>query len=43
VAIPAVIAYNYFADKIRDIAIRCDSFSMEFLSYLERHLLRRKS
>jgi biopolymer transport protein TolQ len=43
VAIPAVIAYNYFADKIRDIAIRCDSFSMEFLSYLERNLLRRKS
>ncbi len=43
VAIPAVIAYNYFADKIRDIAIRCDSFSMEFLSVLERHMLRRKS
>ena len=43
VAIPAVIFYNYFADKIRDIAIRCDSFSMEFLSYLERNLLRRKS
>ncbi len=43
VAIPAVIAYNYFADKIRDIAIRCDSFSMEFLSFIERHLLRRKS
>ena len=43
VAIPAVIAYNYFADKIRDIAIRCDSFSMEFLSYLERNLLRRKA
>ncbi|MDA8422840.1 MAG: MotA/TolQ/ExbB proton channel family protein [Nitrospiraceae bacterium] len=42
VAIPAVIAYNYFADKIRDIAIRCDSFSMEYLSYLERNLLRRK-
>lgn len=42
VAIPAVIFYNYFADKIRDIAIRCDSFSMEFLSYLERNL-RRKS
>ncbi|HEX9019685.1 MAG TPA: MotA/TolQ/ExbB proton channel family protein [Nitrospirota bacterium] len=40
VAIPAVIAYNYFADKIRDIAIRCDSFSMEFLSFIERHLLR---
>jgi biopolymer transport protein TolQ len=43
VAIPAVIAYNYFADKIHDIANRCDSFSMEFLSYAERHLLRRKS
>ena len=43
VAIPAIIAYNYFADKIRDIAIRCDSFSMEFLSYLERNMLRRKS
>ncbi len=43
VAIPAVIAYNYFADKIRDVAIRCDSFSMEYLSYLERNMLRRKS
>jgi len=43
VAIPAVIAYNYFADKIRDIAIRCDSFSMEFLSFMERNLLRRKA
>jgi biopolymer transport protein TolQ len=43
VAIPAVIAYNYFADKIRDIGIRCDSFSMELLSVLERNLLRRKA
>ncbi|HTG01001.1 MAG TPA: MotA/TolQ/ExbB proton channel family protein [Nitrospirota bacterium] len=43
VAIPAVIAYNYFSDKIRDIAIRCDSFSMEYLSYLERYVLRRKA
>jgi biopolymer transport protein TolQ len=42
VAIPAVIAYNYFADKIRDMAIRCDSFSMEYLSFLERNMLRRK-
>jgi biopolymer transport protein TolQ len=40
VAIPAVIAYNYFSDKIKDIAIRCDSFSMEFLSFIERHVLR---
>ncbi len=43
VAIPAVIAYNYFADKIRDIAIRCDSFSMEFLSFIERRVLRKPS
>jgi len=40
VAIPAVIFYNYFSDKIRDIAIRCDSFSMEFLSFVERYVLR---
>ena len=43
VAIPAVIAYNYFSEKIRSIAIRCDSFSMEFLSFLERHILRGRS
>ena len=42
VAIPAVIAYNYFAEKIRGIATRMDSFSMEFLSFIERNLLRRK-
>ncbi|MFA5073544.1 MAG: MotA/TolQ/ExbB proton channel family protein [Nitrospirota bacterium] len=43
VAIPAVIAYNYFSDKIRNIAIRCDSFSMEFLSFVERHIVRGRS
>ena len=42
VAIPAVIAYNYFSDKIRGIATRMDSFSMEFLGFIERNLLRRK-
>lgn len=42
VAIPAVVAYNYFAEKIRDMAARMDSFSMEFLSFMERTLLRRK-
>lgn len=42
VAIPAVVAYNYFSEKIRDIAARMDSFSMEFLSFMERTLLRRK-
>jgi biopolymer transport protein TolQ len=43
VAIPAVIAYNYFAEKIRGIAIRMDSFSMECLSFIERSLARRQS
>ncbi len=42
VAIPAVISYNYFAEKIRGIATRMDSFSMEFASYVERTLLRRQ-
>jgi biopolymer transport protein TolQ len=42
VAIPAVIAYNYFSEKIRGIATRMDSFSMECLSFIERNLLRRK-
>ncbi len=43
VAIPAVIAYNYFSDKINGIATRMDSFSMEFLSFIERNLFRGKS
>ena len=43
VAIPSVIAYNYFAEKIRGIATRMDSFNMEFLSFIERTLLRRQS
>lgn len=42
VAIPAVVAYNYFTEKIRDIETRMDSFSMEFLSFVERTLLRRR-
>ncbi len=42
VAIPAVIAYNYFSERIRDMATRMDSFSLEFMSFLERSLLRRR-
>ena len=41
VAIPAVIAYNYFSEKIKDMATRMDSFSMEFLSFVTRTYLRR--
>ncbi len=41
VAIPAVIAYNYFAEKIKDMATRMDSFSIEFLGFVNRTYLRR--
>ncbi len=41
VAIPAVIAYNYFSEKIKDMATRMDSFSIEFLSFVNRTYLRR--
>lgn len=43
VAIPTVVAYNYFSEKIRDMATRMDSFSLEFHSFIERSLLRRPS
>ena len=42
VAIPAVIAYNFFAEKIRDIATRMDSFSIEYLSFINRTQLRKR-
>lgn len=41
VAIPTVVAYNYFAEKIRDMATRMDSFSLEFQSFIGRSLIRR--
>lgn len=41
VAIPAVIAYNYFSEKIKDLATRMDSFSIEFLSVVSRTYLRK--
>jgi len=41
VAIPAVIAYNYFSEKIKDMATRMDSFSIEFMSYVSRAYLRK--
>lgn len=40
-AIPAVVAYNYFLNKIRQISIDMDSFTAEFLSYVEEGLKRR--
>jgi len=41
VAIPAVIAYNYFAEKVKDMATRMDSFSVEFMSFVSRTYLRK--
>jgi biopolymer transport protein TolQ len=41
VAIPAVISYNYFAEKIKDMASRMDSFSIEFMSFVSRSYLRK--
>ncbi|MGB5195938.1 MAG: protein TolQ [Candidatus Deferrimicrobium sp.] len=35
-AIPSVIAYNYFLNRIRMIQTRIDSFTSEFINFLER-------
>ena len=42
-AIPAVIAYNRFADKVVRLEIRYDGFTEEFSSILQRHARRSKS
>lgn len=39
-AIPAVIAYNYFMQKIRIIESELQSFSADFLNIIERDILR---
>lgn len=39
VAIPAVIAFNYFTQKIRIIESELDSFSSDFLNIIERDLI----
>jgi biopolymer transport protein TolQ len=41
-AIPAVIAYNYFTQKIRTIETELHSFSTDFLNIVERDILRPK-
>jgi len=38
-AIPAVMAYNHFAQKIKVLAADMDNFSQEFLNIAERHFL----
>jgi len=42
VAIPAVIAFNYFMHKIRILESELDSFSADFLNIVERDLMRMK-
>ena len=37
-AIPSVMAYNFFLNRVRAIATRLDSFSIEFVNFLERNL-----
>jgi len=41
VAIPAVIAYNYFANRLGDIENEVQNFSTDFLNLVERDLLSR--
>tara|TARA_B100000315_G_scaffold195228_1_gene186035 strand:+ start:9549 stop:10280 length:732 start_codon:yes stop_codon:yes gene_type:complete len=41
-AIPAVIGYNHFNNKINFIASEMDEFSLEFVSVVERNLMRKK-
>ena len=39
-AIPAVMAYNYFARKIKVLSAEMESFSNDFLNIVKRHFLR---
>jgi biopolymer transport protein TolQ len=39
-AIPAVMAYNHFVQRIKVLAVDMDNFSHEFLNIAERHFLK---
>lgn len=41
-AIPAVVAFNYFSQKISTLRAEMDMFTSDFLSIVERQLLRRQ-
>ncbi len=41
-AVPAVIAYNYFLNRIKSMSTEMESFSLEFLNALERIIYSRK-
>lgn len=38
-AIPAVVAYNYYLNKVRILASDMENFSSEFLNIIERHFV----
>ena len=40
-AIPAVVFYNYYLNRIRTISLEMDNFASEFLNIVERHYLRK--
>jgi biopolymer transport protein TolQ len=37
-AIPSVMAYNFFLNRVRGVATNLDGFSIEFVNFLERNL-----
>ena len=39
-AVPAVMAYNYFARKIKILTAEMEGFSNDFLNIVKRHFLR---
>lgn len=41
VAIPSVIAYNYFSQRIRILEVELENFSADFLNIIERDILRK--
>ncbi len=41
-AIPAVIGFNYFHNKIRVVASEMDEFSLEFISLIERSFIKKR-
>lgn len=42
-AIPAVVFYNYFVSRIKEIASEMDNFSSEFLNVIHRHFLQQSA
>ena len=42
-AIPAVVAYNHFANKLRQIDSEMNNFAADFLNIIKRDLIRRQT